>query len=373
MNPRGASSRAIVQRAAALTGLAFAAACGSSGGDLPAANRAADGGADQGMDGGAPRDAGSTRGADAAASQGAGDATAPGADAATIGDASRPTDAARVEGGGSDAAASGDASTDGAGGPEQCVHRAPVASKWKLVWSDEFDKDGAPDSSNWGYEKGFVRNEELQWYQPDNATVSGGLLTIAAQKQQVLNPNYDASSSNWKDNRQYAQYTSTSMTTSGKRSFEYGRFEMCGQIDTRQGSWPAFWILGNGKSWPSSGEVDIMEYYASGVRANVCKPSGSNCDWSGSVSQSLSKLGGSTWSAEFHLWAMEWNSTDINLYLDDSLVYDFKVSSTTASPNPYTGNPFYIIVNLAIGANGGDPSGTTFPITYTVDYVRVYQ
>ena len=271
-----------------------------------------------------------------------------------------------------------DAATGGAGGtidadsagPEQCANRAAIDStKWKLVWSDEFDKDGAPDASNWGYEKGFVRNSELQWYQPDNATVSGGLLTIAAQKQQVLNPNYKAGSTDWKQNRQYAQYTSTSMTTSGKKSFLYGRFELCGQIDTRQGSWPAFWILGNGLSWPASGEVDIMEYYANGVRSNICKPSGGNCDWSGSVSQSLSSLGGTTWSNKFHLWAMEWDSQQINLYLDDKLVYGYTITST----NPYTGNPFYILVNLAIGANGGDPSSTTFPITYLVDYVRVYQ
>jgi beta-glucanase (GH16 family) len=258
----------------------------------------------------------------------------------------------------------------GSGGPEQCASRAAIDStKWKLAWSDEFDKDGAPDSSNWGYEKGFVRNSELQWYQPDNATVSGGLLTIAAQKQQVLNPNYKAGSTDWKQNRQYAQYTSTSMTTSGKRSFLYGRFEMCAQIDTRQGSWPAFWILGNNLSWPASGEVDIMEYYANGVRSNICKPSGGNCDWSGSVSQTLSSLGGTTWSNKFHLWAMEWDSQKINLYLDDKLVYGYTITTTA----PYTGNAFYILVNLAIGANGGDPSGTTFPINYLVDYVRVYQ
>ena len=148
---------------------------------------------------------------------------------------------------------------------------------------------------------------------------------------------------------------------------------MCGKLATRQGSWPAFWVLGNGKSWPSSGEVDIMEYYASDVRANVCKPSGSTCDWSGSVAQPLSSLGGSTaWTPEYHLWAMEWSTTDVGLYLDDKLVYDFKDSSLSGA-DPYTGNPFYILVNLAIGANGGDPSGTTFPITYKVDYVRVYQ
>jgi beta-glucanase (GH16 family) len=296
-----------------------------------------------------------------------------GLDAGTAGSGGNAGTAGSSRDGSVDAATGGAGGTidAGSGGPERCTSRAAIdGTKWTLVWSDEFDKDGAPDSSNWGYEKGFVRNSELQWYQPDNATVSGGLLTIAAQKQQVLNPNYKAGSTDWKQNRQYAQYTSTSMTTSGKKSFLYGRFELCGQIDTRQGSWPAFWILGNGLSWPASGEVDIMEYYANGVRSNICKPSGGNCDWLGSVSQSLSSLGGTTWSSKFHLWAMEWDSQKINLYLDDKLVYSYTITST----NPYTGNAFYMLVNLAIGGqNGGDPSGTTFPITYLVDYVRVYQ
>jgi beta-glucanase (GH16 family) len=283
-------------------------------------------------------------------------------------------DAWSSEGGRADAApSSGGSGEGGRAGPEQCPNRAPVAPQWTLQWSDEFDKDGAPDSANWVFESGFVRNQELQWYQSSSATVSGGLLTIAAQREQVTNPNYAAGSTDWTKNRQYAQYTSSSITTTGKRSFQYGRFEMCGQIDTRLGSWPAFWILGDGRGWPSSGEVDIMEYYANGVRANVCIPAGGNCDWSGSVTQSLGSLGGTTWSAQFHLWAMEWTATDVNLYLDDKLVYDFKVSRVTSAPNPYNGNAFHLLVNLAIGANGGDPTNTAFPMTYKVDYVRVYQ
>jgi beta-glucanase (GH16 family) len=284
-----------------------------------------------------------------------------GADAGAVGDASR--DRSGVQ----DASSVADAS-----GPPQT--EVTDGGTWKLVWSDEFDTDGAPNPANWGYERGFVRNQELQWYQPANATVKDGIMTIAAQKVHIANPNYVAGSSDWKTNRQFYDYTSTSMTTSGKHAFMYGRFEIRARIDTRQGSWPAFWILGSGTSWPQSGEVDIMEYYANKVLANVCTPMGGNCGWD-SIAQQLSSLGG-TWSSNFHVWAMEWDAQKISLYLDDKLVNDYNVSTSNISgqTNPYNTKSFYILVNLALGGtNGGDPSNTTFPMNYDVDYVRVYQ
>jgi len=155
------------------------------------------------------------------------------------------------------------------------------------------------------------------------------------------------------------------------------RFEMRGRIPTPAGSWPAFWVLGSGTGWPQSGEVDIMEYYNSRVLANVCVPmaaSGGNCLWS-STFQTLAQLGAG-WANDFHVWAMEWDAQKIDLFLDDKLVNHFVVPGAVGAgiTNPYTTRSMYILLNLAIGGTaGGDPGGTTFPIRYEVDYVRVYQ
>ena len=80
------------------------------------------------------------------------------------------------------------------------------ATRYKLVWSDEFDQDGKPDPTKWTYETGFVRNQELQWYQPDNARCENGLLIIEARRERRKNPNYVAESDDWTKNREYAEY-----------------------------------------------------------------------------------------------------------------------------------------------------------------------
>jgi beta-glucanase (GH16 family) len=250
-----------------------------------------------------------------------------------------------------------------------------VPAGYKLVWSDEFEGDGKPDSKNWNYEKGFVRNNELQWYQPDNATIKDGMLIIEGRKERVSNPNYKAGSTDWKTSRQYAEYTATSMTTSGLQTWQYGRFEMRGRIPTTAGMWPAWWTLGVKGEWPSNGEIDIMEYYNGKVLANVA--CGTDKQWTAkwdSVTKSLSSLG-TGWSDKFHVWRMDWDDQKIDLYLDDVLLNTATLSSMLNADGT---SPFkqkvYMLLNLAIGGdNGGDPAGTTFPVKYEVDYVRVFQ
>jgi hypothetical protein len=99
---------------------------------------------------------------------------------------------------------------------------------YKLVWADEFNKAGRPDPNNWTYEHGFVRNEELQWYQPDNARCEDGLLIIEARREQKRNPNYDPTDTSWRRNRQYAAYTSACLKTRGLHSLEVWAFRNAG-------------------------------------------------------------------------------------------------------------------------------------------------
>lgn len=253
-----------------------------------------------------------------------------------------------------------------------------TADGYHMVWSDEFDKDGRPDSSNWNFEQGFERNEEAQWYQPENARCEGGLLIIESRRERVANPNYSPQSDDWRLNREYAEYTSSSLLTRGLHSWVFGRFEMRARIDTRPGLWPAFWTLGVNGDWPHGGEIDIMEYYRGMLLANIAW--GGEQKWQAvwdSYRKPLAELNDPAWSGKFHVWRMDWDQEAIRLFLDDTLM-NAAALSTTINKDPEGKNPFlqaqYIIVNLAVGGtSGGDPSHTMFPARYEIDYIRVYQ
>ena len=253
-------------------------------------------------------------------------------------------------------------------------------ARMKLVWSDEFNKNGKPDPSNWKYETGFVRNQELQWYQADNANCLNGLLVIEGRREKLPNPNYKDTGSHWKLNRQYAEYTSSSIKTQGLQQFHYGRFEIRARIDTSTGSWPAIWTLGVKGGWPLNGEVDIMEFYrikdTPVVLANLAwgKSEKGGPIWNTKIFPLADFINGDpAWTKKFHVWRMDWSKDSINLYLDDRLLNSGVLNQTL---NPDQTNPFlqpqYLLLNLAIGSNGGDPANTKFPIRYEVDYVRYY-
>lgn len=255
-------------------------------------------------------------------------------------------------------------------------------NKWKLVWSDEFDVSGLPDTLNWNYEYGFVRNEEFQWYKKENAFCENGLLIIEGRKENVLNPEFNSTSNNWRLNREFAEYTSSSLNTRGKREFMFGRFEIRARIDTAMGLWPAIWTLGVNGEWPSNGEIDIMESYPVDnkhqILANVATGTQKRyvAKWNSTkipLDYFLKK--DSAWTSKFHVWRMDWDRDFIKLYLDNELMNEIDLSVMI---NPDGSQPFhqphYILLNLAIGGqNGGNPSKTIFPTRYEIDYVRVYQ
>lgn len=252
------------------------------------------------------------------------------------------------------------------------------STDWKLVWADEFNTDGAPDPRNWTFEQGFVRNNELQWYQPDNARCEGGLLIIEGRKESRPNPTYLPNGGNWKTSRPTINYSASSLKTSGLHSWQYGRFEMRGRIDTSPGLWPAFWTLGVAGEWPSNGEIDIMEYYRNMLLANVAWGTEKRytAKWS-SIKKPVASFNDPAWATRFHIWRLDWDETAIRLYVDEQLLNTTLLSETInqdgSGKNPFR-QPHYILLNLAIGGdNGGDPANTKFPNRFEVDYVRVYQ
>ena len=258
---------------------------------------------------------------------------------------------------------------------------------YTLVWQDEFDKDGRPDE-RWDYEQGFVRNKELQWYQADNANVKDGVLIIEGRKETVQNPFYQEDSRAWQRARKEAHYTASSVTTRKSFHFRYGRVEVRAKIPTASGSWPAIWLLGNRWSWPECGEIDMLEYYiAKGVPsilANACW--GSERKFTPIWDSAVIPLTHFTdkdadWTKKFHVWRMDWDEHFIKLHLDEELMNTIDLSQTRnrdeMGMNPFSNNVegfgMYILLNLALGENGGTPNDSQFPMQYLVDYVRVYQ
>jgi len=228
---------------------------------------------------------------------------------------------------------------------------------WKLVWSDEFNYSGLPDTANWTNEVGFIRNNELQYYTAqriENSIVHDGSLLIIGRKEL-----YDS-----------AGYTSASLTTDRKHSWTYGRMEARMKLPKGQGMWPAFWMLGQNiheVGWPRCGEIDIMEHinnedilYGTLHWHNdkhVSSGSKIPCD-----------------IEEFHNYSVEWAGDSIKWFLDDVKYHSVCINDSTNSTSELH-KPYYIILNMAIGGDWPqNPDETAqFPDTVFVDYVRVFQ
>ncbi|WP_447640950.1 MULTISPECIES: glycoside hydrolase family 16 protein [Chitinophagaceae] len=236
--------------------------------------------------------------------------------------------------------------------------------KWQLVWSDEFNYEGLPDSSKWGYEVGFVRNKEPQFYtykRLENAHVQNGHLIIEAKKE------------HYKD----ANYTSASLNTQGIAEFQYGRMEMRAKVPKGLGSWPAFWMLGDnhGKvSWPYCGEIDIVEYVGKDSTQVYGTVHFANDARKYQTEGRRPKVGDP--SDGFHVYAVEWNKDSLSFFYDKNRFFVFHVNKQGTYAQSIFNKKFYLLVNLALGRAGtlgGLLDDKILPLKYEIDYVRVYQ
>ncbi|BDD12750.1 hypothetical protein FUAX_51820 (plasmid) [Fulvitalea axinellae] len=234
--------------------------------------------------------------------------------------------------------------------------------KWQLVWSEEFDKDGLPDPATWGYEVGFVRNKEAQYYtnaRKENARVENGNLVIESIKEDYKG----------------AKYTSASINTLGKVDFQYGLIEVRAKIPGGRGIWPAIWMLGTNRSkvgWPKCGEIDIMEYVGYDVNTvygTVHTETFSRGKQKGGKIKTEKPFEG------YHLYAVAWYKDRIDFMFDGEVYFTFKNPNKTEAEWPYD-KPSYLLLNTAVGGSWGGAKGiddNIFPKKYFVDYVRYYK
>ena len=255
----------------------------------------------------------------------------------------------------------------------------PVIAGKNLVWNDEFNVDGKPSTANWKPEIGFVRNNELQYYQLANVNCVGGVCLFTAKRDTVANVKYVRGSTDWRYKDSLAYWTSASLITQGLKTFQYGRIDVRARIDTTYGVWPAIWQKGIRGSWPACGEVDILEFYNKKIYANAIYGAVGTPNYTKCVSKSFTSITGtdSNWAKKFHLWTETWNADTIKIYLDGVLMNSVLVSSI-ANPSgttPANGfkQPHFFLLNLAVGSNGGTPRAKTSGYKYEVDYIRVYQ
>lgn len=246
------------------------------------------------------------------------------------------------------------------------IKESSTAAGWKLIWSDEFDYKGLPDSTKWGYDVGGHGwgNNELQFYTANdtlNAVVEKGVLKITARRQV-------------KENR---QYTSARLQTKNKASFKYGKIEVRAKLPAGRGTWPAIWMLGENidkEGWPRCGEIDIMEhvgYEKDSIFGTIHSEAYNHMKGT----QKGKGIFIATPYDQFHTYSIEWTPEKIDFMVDGVIYNHFINEHLTTKEWPFD-QPFLLILNLAVGGNWGGKKGvdeSVFPATLEVDYVRIFQ
>lgn len=257
--------------------------------------------------------------------------------------------------------------------PELLMQRialSPVHAGWKLVFSDEFNAAGLPDSTKWNYDVGGHGwgNNEKQFYlkqSPQNSYVKNGNLFIVAQQQKV----------------EHCNYTSAKLTTYETFEFQYGKVEVMAKLPKGKGTWPAIWMLPtslkhNKESWPLCGEIDIMEHV--GANPNVVHTSLHSLLYNHMKGTQITYFDTlDNVFDSFHKYGIEWTENSITFFIDDKVfLHSIRGEQQKVSTNE--GWPFdkkyFLILNLAMGGNwGGEIDDQILPAAFEIDFVRIYQ
>lgn len=247
---------------------------------------------------------------------------------------------------------------------------------YRLVWQDDFDREEI--GHDWTFERGFLRNRELQYYtdRPRNVRLENGLLVIEAHAEAVRNARHDPAATAWQQQRAESEYTSASVTTRGLKQWKHARVEVRARVPGGRGLWPAIWMLGDRATplpWPRVGEIDLMEYVGHQPRVLHCTIH------TGAFNHvKRTQKGGSiawpTAEREFHTHWTEWDQRQLRIGMDDHMVLTFDNPGTGIDAWPFD-HAYYLILNVAVGGSWGGAKGVdpeAFPARMEVDWVRVY-
>jgi len=235
-----------------------------------------------------------------------------------------------------------------------------------LVWSDEFDVDGLPDSDKWGYDVGGSGwgNGERQYYtanDEDNVYVKDGILNIVAMEEDLPSN----------------AYTSARLVTREKYDTRFKRIEVSARLPEGIGTWPAIWMMPTARlygPWPGSGEIDIMEHV--GFDQNIVHGTIHTTNYNHMKgTQKSGELFVPDASENFHTYTLDWTPYELDFYVDDYLYFTYDNDGSGPASWPYD-KDFYLILCLAIGGGWGGQQGIddgALPATLEVDYVRYYE
>ena len=244
-----------------------------------------------------------------------------------------------------------------------CLCFQAYPQKYVMVWNDEFNTPGLPDSTKWNFlnQKGY--NNELQYYttkESKNAWIKDTTLIIELRKEPYLTANY----------------TSAMLVSKFKGDWQYGKFEIRAKVPTGKGSWPAIWMMPSNDEyggWPKSGEIDIMEYVGWDVSKLYYTIHYEGTNGTGHQSSGVSTYSLAPYN-RFITFTLVWSPGKIEWYEDNKLVHSYTKTSDDPRVWPFN-KMFYMILNLAYGGWGGQQGidDTKLPHKFYVDYVRVYQ